>query len=74
MPKEQYAGAEIVLKVLQDQDVDVVFGYPGGVTLPLMTFSTSRTGCATSCPATSRRRCMRRRAMRAAPARWASSW
>jgi len=35
MPKEKYAGAEIVLKVLQDQDVDVVFGYPGGVTLPL---------------------------------------
>ena len=35
MPKEQYTGAEIVLKVLQDQDVDVVFGYPGGVTLPL---------------------------------------
>ena len=35
MPKELYTGAEIVLKVLQDQDVDVVFGYPGGVTLPL---------------------------------------
>jgi len=35
MPKEQYTGSEIVLKVLQDQDVDVVFGYPGGVTLPL---------------------------------------
>jgi acetolactate synthase-1/2/3 large subunit len=35
MPKDQYTGAEIVLKVLQDQDVDVVFGYPGGVTLPL---------------------------------------
>ena len=35
MPKDKYTGAEIVLKVLQDQDVDVVFGYPGGVTLPL---------------------------------------
>jgi acetolactate synthase I/II/III large subunit len=35
MPKEMYTGAEIVLKVLKDQDVDVVFGYPGGVTLPL---------------------------------------
>ena len=35
MPKDTYTGAEIVLKVLEDQDVDVVFGYPGGVTLPL---------------------------------------
>ncbi len=35
MPSDTYSGAEIVLKVLKDQDVDVVFGYPGGVTLPL---------------------------------------
>ncbi len=29
------SGAEIVLRALKDQGVDVVFGYPGGVTLPL---------------------------------------
>ncbi|MCP5370630.1 MAG: biosynthetic-type acetolactate synthase large subunit [Hyphomicrobiales bacterium] len=35
MSRDQFSGAEIVLKVLKDQGVDVVFGYPGGVTLPL---------------------------------------
>ena len=35
MPKTRYTGGEIILKALSDQDVDVVFGYPGGVTLPL---------------------------------------
>ena len=28
-------GGEIILRALGDQDVDVLFGYPGGVTLPL---------------------------------------
>ncbi len=28
-------GAEIVLNALKDQNVDTIFGYPGGVTLPL---------------------------------------
>ena len=28
-------GGEIILKALEDQNVDHVFGYPGGVTLPL---------------------------------------
>ncbi len=35
MSKEVFSGAEIVLKALKDQGVEVVFGYPGGVTLPL---------------------------------------
>ena len=35
MPENRYTGGEIILKALSDQDVDVVFGYPGGVTLPL---------------------------------------
>ena len=30
-----YTGAEIVLKVLKDLDVDYIFGYPGGAILPL---------------------------------------
>ena len=33
--REQFSGSEIILKALKDQGVDVVFGYPGGVTLPL---------------------------------------
>ncbi|MDA0240978.1 MAG: biosynthetic-type acetolactate synthase large subunit [Proteobacteria bacterium] len=33
--EKKLMGAEIILKALQDQGVDVVFGYPGGVTLPL---------------------------------------
>ena len=35
MAKNHYTGGELILKALGDQDVDVVFGYPGGVTLPL---------------------------------------
>ncbi len=35
MTRNQMTGAEIVLRALKDQGVDVVFGYPGGVTLPL---------------------------------------
>ncbi len=35
MSSDRLTGGEIILKALNDQDVDVVFGYPGGVTLPL---------------------------------------
>ena len=35
MVSAQLSGAEIVLKALRDQDVDVIFGYPGGAVLPL---------------------------------------
>jgi len=30
-----YSGAEIVFKCLEDQDVEVIFGYPGGAVLPI---------------------------------------
>lgn len=35
MAKEQMNGAEILIKALHDQGVDVVFGYPGGAVLPI---------------------------------------
>ena len=35
MAEKRFSGGEIILKARMDQDVDVVFGYPGGVTLPL---------------------------------------
>ncbi|PHS78672.1 MAG: acetolactate synthase 3 large subunit [Rhodospirillaceae bacterium] len=35
MPTKQLNGSEIVIKALQDQDVEVVFGYPGGAVLPI---------------------------------------
>jgi acetolactate synthase I/II/III large subunit len=35
MPAEPLSGAEIVIKALLDQGVDVVFGYPGGAVLPI---------------------------------------
>ena len=31
----EFSGAEIVVKALIDQGVDTVFGYPGGVVLPI---------------------------------------
>ena len=35
MSTKRFIGGEIIIKALIDQDVEVVFGYPGGVTLPL---------------------------------------
>ncbi len=35
MTAEQMNGAEMVIKALVDQGVDVVFGYPGGAVLPI---------------------------------------
>ncbi len=35
MPQQTMSGAEIVLKALTDQGVEVIFGYPGGAVLPL---------------------------------------
>jgi acetolactate synthase-1/2/3 large subunit len=35
MTAEQMNGAEMVIKALGDQGVDVVFGYPGGAVLPI---------------------------------------
>ena len=32
---EEITGAEIVIRALQDQGVDVLFGYPGGAVLPI---------------------------------------
>jgi len=35
MTKEQMNGAQILLKALSDQGVEVIFGYPGGAVLPI---------------------------------------
>ena len=35
MSAEPISGADIVIKALADQGVDVVFGYPGGAVLPI---------------------------------------
>src|SRR5581483_11329467 len=35
MTVEPITGAEIVIKALSDQGVDVIFGYPGGAVLPI---------------------------------------
>jgi acetolactate synthase-1/2/3 large subunit len=34
-PEVQMSGAAIIVKALQDQGVEVIFGYPGGAVLPL---------------------------------------
>ena len=34
MPKI-FTGAEIVFKALEDQNVEYIFGYPGGAVLPI---------------------------------------
>ena len=35
MSAEPLSGAEIVIRALVDQGVEVVFGYPGGAVLPI---------------------------------------
>ncbi len=35
MSKNTYSGARLLLKALEDQGVEVLFGYPGGAVLPL---------------------------------------
>src|SRR5689334_17084218 len=35
MSENKLTGAEIVIKALKDQGVDVIFGYPGGAVLPI---------------------------------------
>src|SRR5687768_7571486 len=35
MTKSTFSGARLVLKALEEQGVDVIFGYPGGAVLPL---------------------------------------
>ena len=35
MPDARMSGSRLVLKALEDQGVDVIFGYPGGAVLPL---------------------------------------
>jgi acetolactate synthase-1/2/3 large subunit len=34
-PSDQMTGAAIILRALQDQGVEVIFGYPGGAVLPI---------------------------------------
>ena len=33
--ENEFTGADIVLKALKDQEVDTIFGYPGGAVLPI---------------------------------------
>src|SRR6478609_9747862 len=35
LTSDQAAGAEILLRALKDQGVEVIFGYPGGAVLPI---------------------------------------
>ncbi len=35
MPEQKLTGAQIVIKALKDQGVEIVFGYPGGAVLPI---------------------------------------
>ena len=34
-PGQRMTGAEIIIKALVDQGVEVIFGYPGGAVLPI---------------------------------------
>ena len=36
---QEITGAEIILQALKDQEVDTIFGYPGGAVLPIYDLS-----------------------------------
>ena len=35
MSADDQSGAEVLLRALKDQGVEVIFGYPGGAVLPI---------------------------------------
>ena len=64
-------GAQIVLECLAREKVEVIFGYPGGVTLPFYDAIYDSPDQARAGAARAERRFRRRKAMRGPPARWA---
>ena len=68
-------GADLLVKALIDQDVEVVFGYPGGAVLPIYDalFKQNRAAPHPGAPRAGAR-CMPPKAMPARPARSAWCW
>ena len=62
MATEQMVGAEMVIKALGDQGVDVIFGYPGGAVLPIYDalFKQNQRAPHPGAPRAGRRPCRRR--------------
>ncbi len=52
----QYTGAEIIIKLLERQGVDIVAGIPGGANLPIYDALFEAAGFVTSSPGTNRAR------------------
>ena len=71
---ETMTGAQIVLKALQDQGVEHIFGYPGGLFCRFMMRFFSKMRSSIFWYATSRVRPMPRKVMRALPASRALCW
>jgi hypothetical protein len=66
------SGAEVVLRALKDNGVEVIFGYPGGAVLPIYDAIFQQNAifwCVMN-----KRRCMRQKAMRVPPVRLAWCW
>ena len=75
MSAEPISGAEIVIKALVDQGVDVIFGYPGGAVLPIYDALFKQNALRHILVRQEQAaRCMRPKAMRARPARSAWCW
>ena len=69
------SGAEILLRALKDQGVEVIFGYPGGAVLPIYDALFKQNAIRHILVRQEQAaRCMRPRAMRAPPARSAWCW
>jgi tRNA dimethylallyltransferase len=68
------SGAEVVLRALKDQGVEVIFGYPGGAVLPIYDALFQQNAIRHILVRHEQARCMPPKAMRAPPARWAWCW
>ena len=69
------SGAEVLLRALKDQGVEVIFGYPGGAVLPIYDALFQQNAIRHILVRHEQAaRCMRPKAMLAAPARSASCW
>lgn len=72
---QELMGSEILVKALQAEGVQYIWGYPGGAVLYIYdALYTSRTPFSMCSCATSRLRCMRPMAMHGRPVRWVWRW
>ena len=68
------SGAEVLLRALKDEGVEVIFGYPGGAVLPIYDAIFNQNAIRHILVRHEGARCTPPKATPVAPAGWASCW